>query len=109
MEPSCPPLDDLEQGAFSIDYNSTLGLFVAKYICGEGFVMNGDYRRYCLKDGTWTGQEPFCVEGELYIMIVQRTSVATYLKHKFKRISNQEPAHDLDALVCKFSMHMFNY
>jgi len=64
MEPPCPILSDLQWGSVSADYNSTVGLFVAKYICDEGFVTNGDYLRYCLEDGKWTGQEPFCLQGE---------------------------------------------
>jgi len=82
MEPSCPSLKGPKWGTVSIEYDNTVGHFVAKYTCDEGLVMRGDYQRYCLDDGKWTGREPFCLQGEFNIAY---KSAILYL-HKFTKV-----------------------
>jgi len=63
MESKCPTLGDPKWGSVSVDYDNATGHFVAVYTCDEGFVIRGDYQRYCLDDKKWTGREPFCLQG----------------------------------------------
>ncbi|XP_076319743.1 uncharacterized protein LOC143230312 isoform X2 [Tachypleus tridentatus] len=56
----CPQPSSPKDGSVSfsgITYDS-----VIRYYCEKGFSLSGLKERRCLEDGTWSGEEPFCVE-----------------------------------------------
>ncbi|XP_013784842.1 sushi, von Willebrand factor type A, EGF and pentraxin domain-containing protein 1-like [Limulus polyphemus] len=56
----CPQPSPPKDGSVSsngITYGS-----VISYSCVKGFSLNGLKERRCLEDGTWSGEEPFCIE-----------------------------------------------
>ncbi|KAF8790575.1 hypothetical protein HNY73_005579 [Argiope bruennichi] len=59
----CDNLDDLEQGNVRITYDSDsppMKEAVAIYKCNEGYKLEGPFKRNCLKDGSWSGEDPQC-------------------------------------------------
>ena len=42
---------------------------VATYSCDDGFMLNGNKRRTCQADGTWSGDNPTCGESEWCISV----------------------------------------
>ena len=44
--------------------NSSAAITEAVYTCEEGFVLHGDHKRYCQRNGQWTGKDPYCLIGE---------------------------------------------
>lgn len=60
---TCPALEDIENGA--VFQNGTAVGSAAYYVCDAGSVITGDKTRLCLADGTWSGQQPTCVDSTL--------------------------------------------
>ncbi|XP_055928677.1 sushi, von Willebrand factor type A, EGF and pentraxin domain-containing protein 1-like [Argiope bruennichi] len=59
----CDNLDDLEHGNVRITYDSDsppMKEAVAIYKCNEGYKLEGPFKRNCLKDGSWSGEDPQC-------------------------------------------------
>jgi len=93
MEPSCPTLNDPKWGAVSVDYNNSVGHFVAKYTCDEGLVIRGDYQRYCLDDGKWTGREPFCLQGDIILLLYNTAHNLKYVHYNKHKLSEELGPH----------------
>ena len=57
----CSPLDTIDNGERTADGFSPGS--VATYTCNDGYVLVGDSTRICQTTGTWSGEDPHCVEG----------------------------------------------
>ena len=55
----CPPLKCPDHGFVDIVNNSSF-VTEAVYSCEESFVLRGDHKRYCQRNGQWTGRDPHC-------------------------------------------------
>jgi hypothetical protein len=55
----CPPLSHPKNGRVHV-IGYYAGLY-ARYRCNRGYICDGITYRKCLKDGTWSGQEPKCL------------------------------------------------
>ena len=55
----CPPLKCPDHGFVNI-VNNSASVTEAVYSCEESFVPRGDYKRYCQRNGQWTGSDPHC-------------------------------------------------
>ena len=55
----CPPLRCPVHGFVDIANKSATFTEVV-YTCEEGFVLRGDNKRYCQRNGQWTGRDPHC-------------------------------------------------
>ena len=55
----CLPLRCPDHGFVDIVNNSP-SVTEAVYSCEEGFVLRGDHKRYCQRNGQWTGRDPHC-------------------------------------------------
>ena len=55
----CPPLKCPNHGFVNI-VNNSASVAEAVYSCEEGFVLRGDHKRYCQRNGQWTGRDPHC-------------------------------------------------
>lgn len=57
----CTSLIDPPNGKVSISGGSGQGVgSSAEYACDEGFILEGNQRRLCLRTGEWTGTDPLC-------------------------------------------------
>ena len=54
----CGPLNIPENG--KVDVKETFLGSMANYTCDPGYTLMGDAMRTCLRDGTWSGNEPIC-------------------------------------------------
>ena len=50
----CPSLLYPDKGTLRIHRREAI------YDCQDGYTLVGNIRRYCQKNGKWTGEEPFC-------------------------------------------------
>ena len=55
----CPPLKCPVHGLVDIA-NKFATVTEVVYTCEEGFVLHGDHKRYCQRNGQWTGRDPHC-------------------------------------------------
>lgn len=55
----CPSLYDIPNGG--ITYDNSLFETQAYYYCTEEYQLIGPAQRECQADGSWSGQEPFCI------------------------------------------------
>ncbi len=55
----CEPLSDIVHGVVSQPVQSTVGS-AATYECETGFALEGDARRVCQLDSSWSGEIPMC-------------------------------------------------
>ena len=55
----CLPLRCPDHGFVDI-VNNSASVTEAVYSCEEGFVLRGDHKRYCQRNGQWTGRDPHC-------------------------------------------------
>ena len=55
----CPPLKCPVHGFVDIA-NKSATVTEVVYTCEEGFVLRGDHKRYCQRNGQWTGRDPHC-------------------------------------------------
>ena len=54
----CPKLVDPTNG--DVAYSGNTPGSSATYTCIAGYSITGDDIRFCLNDGTWSGNDPFC-------------------------------------------------
>jgi len=66
----CPDLTSPRWGRVDVRYDSENELFMATYSCDEGRGLNGDRNRYCLRNNKWSGQQPTCISGIFYTILV---------------------------------------
>ena len=59
----CPPLKCPAHGSVDV-VNKSAAVTEVVYTCEEGFVLHGDHKRYCQRNGQWTGRDPHCSIGE---------------------------------------------
>ena len=68
----CPPLDPPENGAIDCSLGDD-GLVnpgdFCLFSCDDGFMLDHSERRTCLDDGTWSGLETTCREGQLNLIV----------------------------------------
>ncbi|KAM9377793.1 inactive serine protease PAMR1 [Pholidichthys leucotaenia] len=58
-EKSCPPLPRLHHGYHRMVPG--LEADTVEFLCNHSYALSGDSRRTCHPNGTWSGQQPFCV------------------------------------------------
>ena len=56
----CLPLKCPAHGFIDLLANKSAAVTEAVYSCEEGFVLRGDHKRYCQRNGQWTGTDPHC-------------------------------------------------
>lgn len=56
--PKCPDLDDPNYG--DVDVTGNTPGSKAIYTCDSGFKLVGNRKRFCQKNGYWTGRDPIC-------------------------------------------------
>ena len=54
---------NIDNGGRTVDGSSPGS--VATYTCNDGYVLVGDSTRTCQATGTWSGEDPQCVEGSV--------------------------------------------
>ena len=60
--------------------DSTTYQSVATYSCDTGFELDGDRRRTCSAQGTWTGSEPQCIgQGKKIAILTKRDTIINFL------------------------------
>jgi len=55
----CPPLMDPDNGKVDCSDGGT-----CTFTCDTGFTLSGSAVRTCQEDGTWSGTQPTCEQGE---------------------------------------------
>jgi len=66
----CSDLANPRWGRVDIQYDIDNGIFMATYSCDKGRSLNGDQTRYCLGNNKWSGQQPTCISGIFYTILV---------------------------------------
>jgi len=56
----CGPLDQIENGQMRLDNSSTTFGSLATYTCQSDYIMEGQNRRICKEDSTWSAKAPVC-------------------------------------------------
>ena len=64
----CASLQNPAHGAITFANGTTLE-FIADYTCSAGYTLSGNAQRTCQEDGTWSGDEPQCNGGWMYMYI----------------------------------------
>ena len=54
----CDVLENITNG--SVELSGTAVGDTATYTCEEGYILQGNRRRVCQRDSSWTGFEPTC-------------------------------------------------
>lgn len=59
----CPAPPQLHNG-YSAEISASDGrLKYVEYFCNNTYILSGDWKRVCQKNGTWSGSQPLCVRG----------------------------------------------
>lgn len=59
----CPTPPDVRNG-YSAEVSGSDGrIKYVEYFCNNTYILSGDSKRTCQKNGTWSGSQPLCVRG----------------------------------------------
>ena len=82
----CPPLRCPAHGFVDIAFvdiaNTSATVTEVVYTCEEGFVLRGDHKRYCQRNGQWTGRDPHCSVAKGEAESVEQSDVEYAERHK---------------------------
>ena len=60
--PVCESLSNPISGGVVINDSTRVVGSIATYNCDDGFLLSGSIDRECQGNGTWSGDEPLCIE-----------------------------------------------
>ncbi len=61
----CPPPPQLHSGYYTEVSGSDGRIKYVEYFCNSTYILSGDSKRTCQKNGTWSGSQPLCVRGNI--------------------------------------------
>ncbi len=61
----CPPPPQLHSGYYTEVSGSDGRIKYVEYFCNNAYILSGDSKRTCQKNGTWSGSQPLCVRGNI--------------------------------------------